>query len=232
MAREVVFHEGEGREQVRVHQLLLRLAADGVGHRPREERHGLHGQGLEDELHHEPVHERAFGVVHPEAALPVFRRARPGHEMGQFARGLRAVALGDVLDDRAGLGDDLAAVVDHGGFAQRVDALELRRREAGARVALVAAQVVGHAQLFQEPEHALGAGGFEVVDGQHGRMVRPSRQRRAQAVADPPADGFPADFPEGARSYTPRARSAAKRVRNSPKRPASSDSRISRMRFR
>ena len=90
------------------------------------------------------------------AAVPL--RREPGPEV-----------VDEVLDDEAGFGEDEGLGsrggfdAHEGGFAQRVDLLQLRGREHG--LALVGFEGVGQLQLFEEPEDALGAGLVEPMGG-------------------------------------------------------------------
>ena len=59
------------------------------------------------------------------------------------------------------------AVGDHRRLAQRMHGAQLRRRQHGLRVALVALDLVGQAQLFQQPEDALRARVVEVMESDH-----------------------------------------------------------------
>src|SRR6185437_9370404 len=77
------------------------------------------------------------------------------------------VAVGEVFDDRAGLGHGQLAVGDHWRLAQRMHAPEFRRRQHGLRVALVALDLVRHAKFFQQPQDALRARIVEVVESDH-----------------------------------------------------------------
>jgi hypothetical protein len=60
-----------------------------------------------------------------------------------------------------------------------MDGGELRGREPGDSVALVALQLIGDAQLLQEPEDSLGATVVEVMDDEHGGSSRVVARRRA-----------------------------------------------------
>ncbi len=91
-----------------------------------------------------------------------------------------ALALGrvgaEVLGDEAALGNDerLAAGGrdgDDGRLAERVDGLELGRREAGLLVAVEDFDLVGDAELLEEPDDALGAGLLEPAMGGRGMTV-------------------------------------------------------------
>jgi hypothetical protein len=46
--------------------------------------------------------------------------------------------------------------------------LQFRRRQPGLWIAFVKMNLVVDAELFEEPENALGAGMFQVMDGDHG----------------------------------------------------------------
>src|ERR1700756_2641165 len=61
-----------------------------------------------------------------------------------------------------------------------MDRAQLRRR-AHVRLALIAHDVVGHAEPFQQPQHALRVGIVEMMDGEHG--VSPVRTLEATLVA-------------------------------------------------
>jgi hypothetical protein len=62
----------------------------------------------------------------------------------------------DVLDDGTGLGQHEVAIGDHRRGAHWMQGRQFRGREHGDRVPLVALQRVWHAQLFAQPEDALG----------------------------------------------------------------------------
>ena len=138
----------------------------------RTKGHGLRGNGHEHQLHDQPVHQRTLGVMHPEARLTVLGSPLLRDKPGQFACGVARV-FSARNSNGAGLGN---------GFRHRpsppatcpADArlFEFGRRELGAAVARVAFERVGHAQFFQEPQHALRSGGFEVVNSQHGGDYR------------------------------------------------------------
>ena len=130
---------------------------------PHEERHRRGLDAVEHELEKQRGHQRALGVVHPVAVPEPLRRAGRGHQTSL------AVALDEVLEDRAGLGERDVAVRDHRRLSERVDLPERRRREHRLRVALVVLDLVGNAELFEQPEHALRARVVQVMDGEHGR---------------------------------------------------------------
>src|SRR5712691_9050264 len=50
-----------------------------------------------------------------------------------------------------------------------MDRAQLRRR-AHVRLTLIADDLVSHAEFLQQPQHALGAGIVEMMDGQHGEF--------------------------------------------------------------
>lgn len=94
----------------------------------------------------------------PSAPVPLRRHPRPE-------------ALNQVLDHEARLrqhqgfpsGVRSGRDADDGRFAQRVHGFELGGRE--HLLAFVGAEGVGEVELFEEPEHALGAGFLEPVWG-------------------------------------------------------------------
>src|ERR1700680_4088657 len=65
------------------------------------------------------------------------------------------------------------------------------RRRAHVRPTLIADDLVGDAKFFQQPQHALGAGVIEMMDGEHGdspsglahlapRLVVPAARREVE----------------------------------------------------
>ena len=155
-----------------VHVLLeLRIDQRGqrrVGHlahqRPQQGRRALRHQ-REQQLQQQRRHRRAFGIVQPIGVAQPLRRVR--------RRDQAAIAIGadDVFADRAGLGDGVAIVGDDGRFAERVNGAQFLRR-AHVRLALIADDLVGHAELFEQPQHALRAGIVEMMNRQHGVPFR------------------------------------------------------------
>lgn len=100
--------------------------------------------------------------------------------------------VAEVLGDEAALGQDgglgalgrsMRGEGQDGRLAERVDLLELRGREHGGLVAVVELDVVGEAQLLEEPEDALspgevepgGCGQLKMPAGEFGRVVLTSR---------------------------------------------------------
>jgi hypothetical protein len=77
------------------------------------------------------------------------------------------VAADDVVDDRPGLADHLVAVDDHRGLTQRMDGGQLRRRQMGLGITDIGLELIGQAQLLQQPEDALRPRLVEVVDDDH-----------------------------------------------------------------
>ena len=69
-------------------------------------------------------------------------------QVRQLSGGLRTVALGQVFQNGTRLGHDQLAIGQHRRLAQRMDFFQLWRGQTGGRIALVAAQLVRHAQLF------------------------------------------------------------------------------------
>src|SRR3981081_1254573 len=55
-------------------------------------------------------------------------------------------------------------------------------RRAHVRLTLVAHDLVRYAKLFQQPQHALGAGIVEVMNGKHGGSPRTLARRRDALV--------------------------------------------------
>ena len=145
---QVVFHEGQRGLYVGLNQLLLHASAQSPRHGAHEKWHGLAWDGAKHQLHHQPVHQRAFGVVHPETALAMRGRAACGLQVRQLSGGLRTVALGQVFQNGTRLGHDQLAIGQHRRLAQRMDFFQLWRGQTGGRIALIAAQLVRHAQLF------------------------------------------------------------------------------------
>ena len=164
---QVRFDERQRRGDVRVDELGLHVGTQGLGDGSHEEGHRLCGNGHEHQLHHQPVHQRPFGMVHPEAALAVFSAAAFGLEPGQFALRALSVGVDQVFQDRARFGNRLASIRDDGRLAQRVHGLQGRGCEPGLGVPRVHLQFVGQAQFLKQPEDTLRTRGFEVVNGDH-----------------------------------------------------------------
>ena len=95
-------------------------------------------------------------------------RAACGLQVRQLSGGLRTVALGQVFQNGTRLGYDQLPIGQPRRLAQRMDFFQLWRGQTGGQVALVAAQCVRHAQLFQEPQNTMRARSLKVVQGQHG----------------------------------------------------------------
>ena len=89
-------------------------------------------------------------------------------QLGQFVPCLGAKAFHQVFDDGARFGYHGIVIGHHGRLAQGVDLLERRRCQSAHRVAPVEADVIGNGQLFEQPEDALRARRFKVMDGKHG----------------------------------------------------------------
>jgi len=79
-----------------------------------------------------------------------------------------AVLDDDVFDDRGRLGQQQITVLDQRSRAQRMQRLQLRRREEGDGVARAMPKLVGKPQFFAEPDDAFGLGMAEVMDSEHG----------------------------------------------------------------
>ena len=105
---------------------------------------------------------RALGEMQPiDIAHPLRRAEGRGEAAG-------AVAVGEVLDDRAGLGERLVAVAHDGRLAERMHRAQLGRREHGLLVALVGLDLVLEAELLEQPQDALRARVVQMVDDDHG----------------------------------------------------------------
>jgi hypothetical protein len=152
------------------------------------------GHQAEHQFQQQRRHRRAFRVVQPVSiAQPLGRPLR--RDQAPFP-----IGIDDVFGDRAGFRDGIALIGYHGRFSQRMDRAQLRRR-AHVRLTLVADDLIGHAEFFQQPQHPLRAGIIEVMDGEHGTLAafgpdgaRPARQNREGA------SGLGAFWPAGARS--------------------------------
>ena len=155
---------------IRKREALLGLARDALGHGLDEERHRRFLDPVEDELEQQRRHGGAFRVVQPVPAAQGFIGA------GGWPQASLSVGFLEVFQDGARLGHHAGAVGDHRRLAQWVDGQQFGRGQHGLGVALVAPDLVGNAQLLQQPQHALGAGVVQVVDGDHAAQCR---QRRA-----------------------------------------------------
>src|SRR5260370_12902586 len=110
--------------------------------------------------------------MHPISVAQALRR------FGQRDQPPVAIGLGDVFGDRARLGDGIAVVGDDGRFSERMDRAQLFGR-AHVRLTLMADDLVRHAKLFQQPQHALRTGIVEMMDGEHdGSPARAADGRR------------------------------------------------------
>ena len=146
--------------ELRIDQRGQRRVGDLAHQRPQQGRRALRHQ-REQQLQQQRRHRRAFGIVQPIGVAQPLRRVR--------RRDQAAIAIGadDVFADRAGLGDGVAIVGDDGRFAERMNGAQLLRRP-HVRLALIADDLVGHAELFEQPQHALRAGIVEMMNRQHG----------------------------------------------------------------
>ena len=102
-------------------------------------------------LQQQRQHGRAFGERQPREIIRA--RGIAGRRRERAAR----FRLRERFDDGAAFGEDFAVALDQRRFAERVKLLQLRRREARLRIARIAFDLIGKAQFFQQPEHALGA---------------------------------------------------------------------------
>src|SRR5690606_14693211 len=87
--------------------------------------------------------------------------------------------------NRTGFRDHLVTIGNHWRLAERMHLAQLGRRQHGFCVALVMTDLVRHAQLFKQPEHALRARIVQVVNSNHvdapfvvARSMTPSRVLR------------------------------------------------------
>ena len=183
LERETHLHirdgEGRARQELRSAERALRCTRGACGPRRPRAQHRLRrlADAVEINLHQQLHHQRAFGVVNPIAAGLVLARAARRDETA------RAVALDQVLDDRARLREHEVAVLDDRRAAERMDLLELRRRKHGLRIALVAHDGVRGAELFQHPQHTLRAGVVEMVDFDHDELPPDSSSTPARSRA-------------------------------------------------
>jgi hypothetical protein len=130
----------------------------------RLQRRGRLAEPADVQLHEQRQHGRALGVMQPLViglvSVGAERRRQPA----------AAVPADQIVDDGPGLVDGARAVGDHRALAERVDRGEFRRPEAGLRIALIAPDLVGQAELFQQPQDALRARVVEVMDDDHGPL--------------------------------------------------------------
>ena len=102
---------------------------------------------------------------------------------------IRGMAGNQVLGDGARFRQHPAVELDDWRLAEGVDGLELGRRQKGGGIALVSLDLIGQAQLFEQPDDALGAGFVQVVQDYHndldsvaGRCVRTGEGGGSPAV--------------------------------------------------
>ena len=93
--------------------------------------------------------------------------AQPLRRFGSRDQAALAIGVDDVFGDRAGLGDGVAVVGNHGRFSKRVNGAQLHRRS-HVGLPLIADDLIGHAKFFQQPKQALGAGVVQMMDREHG----------------------------------------------------------------
>ncbi len=158
--------------QLRVGYGLLRLGGD-LGHqRPQQSRHAFrHAQ--EHEFQQQKRHGRALGVMQP-VGIGAARRIRARRRQAMA----RVIGIEQVFDDRAGLGIDMAVILDHRRLAEWMHLLQFGRGTHGGRVALVAFHRIGQAQLLEQPEHALRTGIVQVMDDDHVRFPQRNGARQ------------------------------------------------------
>src|SRR5436305_8871978 len=92
-----------------------------------------------------------------------------------------AVCRDEVLHDGAGFAEHQLSIRDDRRRANRMQGLVLRRREARARIPLVALELIVKPELLAQPDDALGLRPAEVMDGQH----RAARHCAAAAATMP-----------------------------------------------
>ncbi|MNL72134.1 hypothetical protein D3C87_1973950 [compost metagenome] len=68
---------------------------------------------------------------------------------------LRIVGFLQIFNNGAGLCQRQIAIDNHWRLAERMDLFQLRRRQHGLRIALIALHLVRHSQFFQKPQDAL-----------------------------------------------------------------------------
>lgn len=105
---------------------------------------------VDNKLEKERRHQRALGVMQPIFVAPIKIGIPRRRQIGP-------VALDQIFDDQAGLGQLSSVVLDHRRFAERVDVLQFLGRQHCPLVALIANDFVGRAQFFEQPEDALAA---------------------------------------------------------------------------
>lgn len=95
-------------------------------------------------------------------------RSDSGRQMRDFVLALVAIVFNQIFENRARFGNGEGAIGDFRRFSQRMHCAQLRRCPARARAPLVTFDFVRHAKFFQQPEDALRARGFEIVNSNHG----------------------------------------------------------------
>ena len=96
---------------------------------------------------------------------------------------LAAMALHQVLDDRARLREREVALGKHRRLAERVHFAQRCGREHRLRIALVALDLVGQPELLEQPQHALRARVVEVMDDDHGLCSASSFSKRRSGTS-------------------------------------------------
>ncbi len=136
--------------QVRHYKRAFQTLGDAVGDGPKEEGCPL-GKRRRNQAQQQRRHGRPFGVEHPVGiAKALFAARRRDQPAG-------AILGHQIIYDGAGLGDNPAAIGNNRRFAERVDLLQLGRRQQGLLVALVGDDLVGQPKLFEQPQNALRA---------------------------------------------------------------------------
>ena len=93
------------------------------------------------------------------------------------------MALHQVLDDRARLGEREITFGEHRRLAERMHFAQRRRREHRLRIALVALDLVGQVELLEQPQHALRARIVEVMDDDHALCSARSFSKRRSGTS-------------------------------------------------
>ncbi|MOA31316.1 hypothetical protein D3C78_1524660 [compost metagenome] len=119
-----------------------------VTQRSQAERHRRFTQTVKDQFHHQKRHQRPFGVMQPEAILGFMRRIL------RFKMRRRIIGFLQVFKNCTRFREDQAVIFYYGRFPQRVDFLKRRRCQHGF-LALIANNLIRHAEFFERPDHAL-----------------------------------------------------------------------------
>ena len=97
--------------------------------------------------------------------------AQPLGRAGRRHQAPLAMALHQVLDDRARLRERELAVGEHRRLAERMHFAQRGGREHRLRIALIALDLVRQSQFLQQPQNSLRAGVVEVMKREHGAFL-------------------------------------------------------------